>query len=71
MEPATSNVPKASPANAPAASAVTASPAARGPMPRPILWIALLVAAALPIILLVTAVVVMLSLNYNFLNWME
>ena len=67
----TSTVPNTSPANAPAASAVTAAPSAQGSLPRPVIWTALIIAAALPVILLITAVVVMLSLNYNFLNWME
>ncbi len=72
MEPATSPVPNAAPAAAaPAAPAVTDSPAARGPLPRPVIWTAVIVAAALPVILLIASIVVILSLNYNFLNWME
>ena len=45
--------------------------ASRGPLPRKVVWGALIIAAALPVILLITAVLVMLQLNYNFLNWME
>ena len=41
------------------------------PLPRPVFWTALAIAAALPVILLVTLVVVMLATQYNFLNWME
>ncbi len=71
MEPTATTVPNTSPASAPAAPAMTASPASRGPLPRPIVWTAVIVAAALPVVLLIAAVVVALSLNYNFLNWME
>ena len=34
-------------------------------------WTALIVAAALPVILLVVSILLILNLNYNFLNWME
>ena len=71
MEPVTSSVPNTAPAAAPAAPAVTASPAARGPMPRPVVWTAVIVAAALPVILLIASILLILNLNYNFLNWME
>ena len=41
------------------------------PLPRPAFWAALLVAAGLPILLLATVIIVLVSLNYNFLEWME
>lgn len=41
------------------------------PLPKHSIKVALLVSAALPIVLLVLVVVVMMSLNYNILNWME
>ena len=51
----------------PSAIAPTTQPA----LPRPVLWTALAIAAALPVILLVTLVIVMVATQYNFLNWME
>ena len=43
----------------------SAAPAASGRLD------GVVIAAALPVILLVTLVIVMLAPNYNFLNWME
>ncbi len=40
-------------------------------LPRPVMWTALAVAAALPVILLATLIIVMIATQYNFLNWME
>ena len=40
-------------------------------LPRPALWTALIIAAVLPVILLVTLIIVMVATQYNFLNWME
>ena len=47
------------------------APTTQSALPRPVLWTALAIAAALPVILLVTLVIVMVATQYNFLNWME
>ena len=53
----------------------TTTPAAVTPaqavLPRPVLWTALAIAVALPVILFATLIIVMLATQYNFLNWME
>ena len=41
------------------------------PLPRPAFWTAVVIAAGLPIVLLATVIIVLVSLNYNFLEWME
>ncbi len=41
------------------------------PLPRHSVKIALLAAAALPLILLALVIAVMVALNYNILTWME
>ena len=60
-------------ASATPSATVTTTPATvpSKPLPRPAFWAALLVAAGLPVLLLVTVVVVLVSLNYNFMEWME
>ena len=60
----------------PAGPRTTSSqPAARTaretPLPRFVVVTAIVLAAALPIILFLSVVVVMLSTNYNFMAWME
>ncbi len=58
----------------PATVLTPASPAAvsaRPALPRPVLWTALIIALALPAILLATLVILMVATQYNFLNWME
>ncbi len=52
---------------------VTTTPSANPskPLPRAAYWGALIVAAALPLVLLVTLILVLVSTNYNFLEWME
>ena len=49
----------------------TAQTARETPLPRFVVVTAIVLAAALPIILFLSVVVVMLSTNYNFLGWME
>lgn len=44
---------------------------ARAALPRPVTWTVLAIAAALPVILLATLIIVMIATQYNFLNWME
>ncbi len=56
MEPTTSTVPERRPCLRARRSGRDRSPAARGPLPRPVIWTAVIVAAALPVILLVAAV---------------
>ena len=60
-------------ASASPTATVTTTPAAvpSKPLPRPAFWAAVLVAAGLPILLFVTVIVVLVSLNYNILEWME
>ncbi len=41
------------------------------PIPRAAFWAAVIVAASLPIILFLTLIVVLVSTNYNILDWME
>ena len=41
------------------------------PLPRHSVLIAFLVAALIPALLLALVITIMLSANYNFLNWME
>ena len=55
------------------AATVTTTPASRPskPLSRLALWCAVIVAAALPVVLLVTVILVLISTNYNFLDWME
>ena len=57
----------ATPSAALTPAAVSTQPA----LPRPVLWTALIIALALPAILLATLVIVMVATQYNFLNWME
>ena len=62
------------PITAPPAATVTptvSTATTRPVLPRPVFWTALVIAAALPVILLVTLVIVMVATQYNFLNWME
>ncbi len=44
---------------------------ARAALPRLVTWTVLAIAAALPVILLATLIIVMIATQYNFLNWME
>ena len=41
------------------------------PLPKHSVLIAFVIAAALPALLLALAITVMVSVNYNFLSWME
>ena len=41
------------------------------PLPKYSVLIAVIIAAALPALLLIIAITVMMSANYNFLDWME
>ena len=67
MEPtATTPAPPAAPANPPVMAHTRLQP-----LPKHSVLIAFLIAAALPALLLALAITVMLSANYNFLNWME
>ncbi len=54
-----------------AASHPTAQTARETPLPRSMVWTAVILAALLPIILFVSVVVLMVATNYNFLAWME
>ena len=55
----------------PTSSHPTAQSARETPLPRSMVITAVLLAAALPIILFLSVVVVMICTNYNFLAWME
>lgn len=59
----------------PSAAATTSAPAVidtpQPALPRPVFLTALIVAVALPVILLILLVIVMIATQYNFLNWME
>ena len=55
----------------PTSSHPTAQTARETPLPRSMVVTAVLLAAALPIILFLSVVVVMICTNYNFLAWME
>lgn len=65
------------PASIPMARSLASAPAvpdrafAGQPLPPPVIWTAVIIAAALPIILLLTLLVAVASANYNFFNWME
>ena len=60
------------PAAPPAVSVAPTTPSnGKQALPRPYFWAAVIVAAVLPIILLVTLFAVMVATNYNFLDWME
>ncbi len=64
------------PTNTVTPAAVTASPVAvaapaQVALPRPVVWTALAIAVALPVILLTTLIIVMIATQYNILNWME
>ncbi len=56
-------------------SAAVTTPAQTAPaqavLPRPVMWTALAIAAALPFVLLATLIIVMVAFQYNILNWME
>ena len=73
--PATSTL--IDPASIPTAHAGTTAPAvpsrafAGQPLPRTVVWAAIVVAAVLPIILLVTLVSCVASENFNLFSWME
>lgn len=41
------------------------------PLPRSAFWAAVIVAAAVPFVLFVTVIAVLVSTNYNILEWME
>lgn len=53
----------------------TTSPAVietlRTPLSRRYFWTAAVIAAALPVIILATVIILLVSANYNFLEWME
>ena len=56
----------------PSATVTTTAPANPGtPLPRSAFWAAVIVAAAVPIVLFVTVIAVLVSTNYNLLEWME
>jgi hypothetical protein len=41
------------------------------PLTRKAVWISLVVATAVPFLMLVAIIVLMITLDFNFLNWME
>lgn len=43
----------------------------RTPLSRPYIWTAVAIAAALPVIILASVIILLVSANYNFLEWME
>ncbi len=77
MEPTPSSATLIDPASIPAAPSRAAAPAvpdrafAGQPLPKQVVWAAVAVAAVLPVVLLVTLIVLVASVNYNFFTWME
>ena len=57
--------------SSPATSSQPTKPSTETVLPREVVVAALVVAAALPAILLGALVTLMIAANYNFLNWME
>lgn len=43
----------------------------RTPLSRRYVWAAVIIATALPVIILATVIILLVSTNYNFLEWME
>ena len=41
------------------------------PLPRQVVWAAVVLAAVLPAILLITLILCVVSANFNFFSWME
>jgi hypothetical protein len=77
MEPTPSTSTLIDPASIPSAPSRAGAPAvparafAGEPLPPRIVWTAVIVAAALPAILLITLLLCVWSENYNFFTWME
>ena len=57
--------------SSPATSSSPAKAGTQPALPRSVVMAAVIVAAALPAILLGALVTLMVAANYNFLNWME
>lgn len=43
----------------------------RQPLTRRHVWLAVIIAAVLPVVILGTIIALLISANYNFLEWME
>lgn len=43
----------------------------RPPLSRRYVWTAVVIAVALPVIILASVLILLVSANYNFLEWME
>ena len=77
MQPTSPSATLIDPASIPSAPSHAAAPAvpdrafAGHPLPPQVVWAAVVVAAVLPAILLITLIVLVASANYNIFNWME
>jgi uncharacterized integral membrane protein len=77
MEPTPSTATLIDPASIPSIPAHATAPAVPGrafagePLPRQVVWAAVIVAAVLPVILLLTLISCVASENFNFFTWME